>query len=114
MTQKLIVRDPRVYTEEECREKFLRHLAGYVRYWLKEKRAATVEEKLAGLAFSMLVMIDGGTVELPSFKLSPAPHDDDKEYCQKNGEDWWPQEKDAVDIGGGLHEEWHKYYDPAR
>lgn len=96
---------PREMTPEECRTALLEQIAVNVRYWLHEPRAATVREKLNGLAFSILVIIDGESA-LPGFELIPSPHEDDKEYHRENGDNWWP---DDVDISGDLHEHWHKF-----
>ncbi len=94
-------------TPEEARDRFLASVADAVQYWLNEQRRPSAKEKLEGLAFSILVMIDGGHGSLPSFKLIPNPHPTDKSYCQENGEDWWPNN---CDIGGGLHELIHQKY----
>jgi hypothetical protein len=56
--------------------------------------------RFEGLAFSLLVILDGGT-DLPGFKLSPDPHPSDKEFNQKRGENWFPKD---CDIAGELHE----------
>ena len=93
--------EPRQYTREECREMFLDEIRASVRYWLGEKSVPTAKEKLEGLAFSILVILDGGT-GLPGMKVTPNPHEDDAEFHREQGENWWP---DGVDIGGGLHEE---------
>lgn len=68
----------------------------------------TVQERLDGLAFSILVAMDGCT-ELPAFKIIPLPHPSDRQYCEDGGENWWP---DDLDIGGSLHDEWHRKAGP--
>lgn len=100
---------PRVFTEGECREKFLRHVWTLIEFWEKDSRAETVHAKMTGLAFSMLVMLDGGSVALASFSVCPSPHPDDKEYHRERGENWWPTDEDAVDIAGSLHELFYQY-----
>lgn len=100
---------PRVLTQEEVREKFIRHVWELIRYWSSEDRQPSIDGKLSGLAFSILVMIDGGSAGLCSFSLCPSPHADDKEYHRERGENWWPTDEDRVDIGGSLHELFYKY-----
>ena len=95
----------REYTTEEVREKFLKHVINLTTCWngVKER---TCLEKLEGLAFSMLVLLDGGT-ELPGFIVAPAPHEDDKEYLKKQNENWFPENnKPSINcnIAGYLHE----------
>lgn len=99
----------RELTREEVRERFLTHVRNLVTYWEKSERAPTAREKLEGVAFSILVAIDGGAMGLPSFILAPNPHPEDKPYHQENKEDWWPEnhhldEGINCDIAGGLHE----------
>ena len=48
----------RPLTEEEVRMNFLRHIKGMVKYWAVQPHQ-TIDEKLDGLAFSILVAIDG-------------------------------------------------------
>lgn len=100
--------EPRAWTEEECRDMFLRHVAVLVRYWhdLPAPATRTVLDRMNGLAFSILSTIDGSSMEVPAFALTPAPHPDDAGYHRINGDNWWP---DDVDIAGGLHEVWHRF-----
>lgn len=90
----------KAYSHEECQKMFLDHVRNMVSYWLDEKRTPETKEKLNGLAFSILVLLDGGT-SLPGFKVVPTPHPDDKQFQIDEGDDYWP---DDVDIAGGLHE----------
>ena len=94
----------REMTVEECRAKFLGHISAMVDFWLNESRTPDTREKMEGLAFSILVAIDGES-SLPAFVLSPSPHPDDKKHHQDNDEDWWPED---ADIAGPLHEIWCK------
>lgn len=90
--------ETRALTEEEVRNLFLEHIKNMIEYWLAENR--TEKRKLEGLAFSILVAIDGET-DLPAFKLIPDPHPEDKQDHIDNGENWFP---DDIDIAGCLHE----------
>ena len=97
-------------TKEEVREEFLGHLRMMVSYWEKLEGNHSTKERLEGLAFSMLVAIDGGT-NLPSFILAPMPHEDDKEFHTNEGEDYYPENHESdvkCDISGSLHEQFYK------
>lgn len=100
---------PREMTEEEVRERFLRHVASLVDYWESETRAESLRARLEGLAFSMLVAIDGGAAGLPGFILAPSPHKDDKEFNRSRGANWYPRAKCEHDIAGSLHEEFSRF-----
>jgi hypothetical protein len=102
---------PRAYTPEEARDLFLEHIRCMVDYWATVK-GRTEKEKLSGLAFSILVTLDGGT-NLPAFDaipvrtgkgchfdIVPCPHPTDKDYCKDNGENWF----EPVPLPGTLHE----------
>lgn len=96
------------YTMEEVREMFLERIWDYIYYWDKIEKE-TCREKLEGLAFGILVILDGGT-RLPGFIVAPCPHPDDKEYSEDIGENWFPQNQKpnvACDIAGSLHELFH-------
>ena len=77
------------YTKEEIREEFLDEIRGLVKYWNKVDKP-TVEEKLSGLAFSILVLLDGCNMSFPSVDLLISPHPDDEEYHKQLGERWYP------------------------
>lgn len=107
----------RQYTRDEVREQFLKKVASYAKYWENESRAVTVREKLEGLAFGMLVILDGGCPDIPGFLVIPNPHPEDKDYHISEGEDYFPFSKSikdvrANDIGGGLHEGIGKFFPP--
>lgn len=104
--------EPRAYTPEEVRERFLNNVIGMIAYWNGEggsnvPKDSSSRHRLEGLAHSILVMIDGGNGFMPSFDLSPSPHPDDKQYYKDNGENWY--EPDQVMNDCQLHEEfWAK------
>lgn len=86
--------EPRAYTSEEERKKFLDHICGMISYWNSEGRSnvpkdLSSRERLEGLVHSILVMIDGGSGGMPAFDISPAPHPDDKEFNKKQGCNWY-------------------------
>jgi len=98
---------PREYTMEEVREIFLNHVNNMVHFWNDQDEGNQLD-RLNGLAFSILVALDGGSSGCPGFIVAPHPHPDDKEYCEKKtGENWYPQNNSAqvkCDISGCLHE----------
>lgn len=80
-------------TVEDARKELLQQLDSMVSYWANQKDAS-LNDKLRGVVFSFLVIIDGESV-LPSFELIPNSHKDD--------EIQWPN----VDISDGeLHSMW--------
>ena len=96
------------YTKEEMRSIFLEHIKGLVEYWENESRKLTSLEKLKGLAFSVLVTLDGGDGCLPAFKVEPDDHSTDKEYHQKRGEKFWPE---GYDLAGSLHTDFYEVFE---
>ncbi len=105
--------EPREFTSDEVRDKVLQHVASMSEYWATvklEPERDTVQQRLDGLAFSILAMLDGASVDVPAFVVSSCPHETDKDYCQDKGENWFPQFPDVevCDIAGGLHELYHK------
>lgn len=98
---------PRAYTADEARDIILQTVADYVDYWENETRRPTSREKLEGLAFSIMVIFDGGAGMLPGFIVKPNPHESDKDYSISQGDNWWDPK---TDIAGSLHENIHKFF----
>jgi hypothetical protein len=100
---------PRELTKDEVTDKFLKHIKAMEKYWegLPNKSS---EEKLNGLAFSILVLLDGGAGFMPSFIVAPSPHEEDKDFCiNEEKTNYFPEnhqieDKIKCDISGGLHE----------
>ncbi len=69
---------------------FLQHLKHLADYW--ERQEISDKEKLEGLTFSMLVMLDGGSGDMPGFAVRP---------IGENGDE-------GKDIAGSLHEKFHQ------
>jgi len=91
---------------EEARKRFLNHVRNMAAYW-RDLPNETVEERLNGLAFSILVAIDGGAGGLPKFIFAPDPHPTDRAYHVENDEPFWPENHQVrieADISGCLHE----------
>lgn len=96
----------KAYRTEEVREQFLAHVRMLVNYWDNVPRE-TSKEKLSGLAFSMLVLLDGGTY-LPHFLVIASPHPEDKVYNIENGDDYYEESSLENSISGSLHEMLYK------
>jgi len=97
-------------TVDEVREDFLQHIRTLVNYWdeVGEPDAPkTQKERLAGLAFSIMVTLDGGAGNLPGFVVAPISAEGDKEWYIQQGEDYYADlDEDSIkcDIAGYLHE----------
>lgn len=103
----------RPYTQEEIMRQFLDYFSAMVDFWADVK-GKNDKEKLSGLAFSILSMLDGCAGDLPAFEVIPTPHPEDKEYLKSQGENWYPDVEsgdEAVTVHGDhmLHELWHRF-----
>jgi hypothetical protein len=95
---------------EEVREEFLDHVRFMVDYWDNVEKDTT-KEKLSGLAFSILVALDGCASDLPAFIVAPLPNKEDKQYLIENEEDYYSENHNSdvkCDIAGSLHELFYK------
>ena len=98
-------------TVDEVRNEFLLHIKTLINYWEKEPTQNTVKDRLSGLAFSILVAIDGCAMGLPSFILAPLPHEDDKQFNIDEENNFYPENHNSnvnCDISGCLHELFYK------
>lgn len=103
----------RQLTTDEVRERLLDHFHMIVKYWASVEGPKSLEDRMNGLAFSMLAALDGTSADLPAFIVAPYPHQSDKAFRKKNKEDWYPEnnavwKKIQSDVGGCLHERWYK------
>lgn len=104
----------RPLTNEEVRDQFLKHVVNLVAYWgSSDLGDQTTDERLSGLAFSILSAIDGSAMSLPGFILAPNPHPTDAEFAASEGlEVFFPETPEVhTDIAGGLHEHYHAVKD---
>lgn len=90
-------------TRPQIIDRFLAHINGVAEYAEKESRWKTPREKIRGAIFSVLAAIDGSAAALPAFNLCPAPHPDDRDYHKERGEDYYPAEREHLNIAGELH-----------
>ena len=96
----------RAYTKAEVREEILRYIKELEKYWggLPDK---TVAERLSGLSFSILTMIDGATMDLPAMDLVLRPHPDDREFNINEGNNYY-EDGMVVSDDVHLHDFYHK------
>jgi len=100
--------ESRQHTTDEVRNQFLQMVWNEIDYWKKQK--VSEQEKMEGVVFSILVMIDGDSATLPPFILAPCPHQGDRNFLEEEGMNWYPQndnEQINGDIGGELHDMFH-------
>lgn len=107
--------EPRVYTTDEVREMFLKYVDNSVNYWTNGiSHEWSAARAVRGVAFSILVALDGEAADLPAFMVIPSPHETDEAYHREQGENWFPsmvvsnvdESSDCLpDIAGSLHDE---------
>ena len=90
--------------EKEIQERIFAYLDNMIDYWISEKNRPSIRDKMEGLIFSVLIMVDGESI-LPAFKLIPSPCSEDKDYLTQLGEKYYP---DDLDIAGDLHHSWSR------
>ena len=93
--------EPRAYTPDEVQGMLLDHIWNLIDYWNDLDTERDRRERMSGLAFSILSMLDGCSMGLPGFLVTPIPHSSDKEYHRDEGQNWFPEDKPDL---GMLHE----------
>lgn len=96
-------------TQDEARHLFLKHIASLVEYWEKESRASTSKDKLEGLAFSIMVTLDGGSGGHPGYQLIPNTNPEDIDFAKKEGFDYYPEEPEDIIGNSSLHNSINQY-----
>ena len=95
----------RAKTKEEVRNEFINEIKDMGQYWLEIQKENGYDTKrtLEGFLFSIYGLFDGVNVGVPAFDIVIAkrngekkgfnivvrPHPDDKQYHQKNDEDYY-------------------------
>ena len=92
----------RAYTKEEVRTRLLGYFKELAQYWARQGDITDLA-KCEGIAFSILVAIDGDSMELPAFNLVLRPHPDDKAYLIGEGENWYESGM-AINDNCSLHD----------
>ncbi len=90
-------------TAEEVRQLFLSSVRASARHWAEHPKERTVQQRCDGLAFSILSMFDGSSMNLPRMEIVLRPLPEDKQYCIENDEDWFEDGQVINDCV--LHEE---------
>jgi hypothetical protein len=97
-------------TQEEARDEFLAYIWNLIEYWNSTDyrvlpQPQSTRQRLQKLAFSILVAIDGESIEIPGCDLVPRVPKEDQEYMKTQGVNWFP---DGEDISlGGLHDRFY-------
>ena len=96
---------PRAYSEEEVINIMFMHIKQLVKYWATVEgfngKPKSVEDRLDGLAFSILVMLDGGSMVFPGAIIKVNGHPSDKDFHISQGENWF---EIGMEIATQLHE----------
>ncbi len=104
----------RQLTREEARDEFLKYIWDRIEECESTdeqvlRQPKTIHERLSLLAFGILVMIDGESIQIPGCDLVPHVPKEDQDYWKSQGKNWFP---DGEDISmGGLHD---RLYDVGR
>lgn len=91
------------YTPEEVRQQLYSAMRGLCQYWAGVP-GCSVQEQMEGLCFSILNIIDGGSLLLPAMDIHLSPHESDPEYYREQGERWY--EPQMLINNCAMHEEW--------
>lgn len=105
--------EPRAYTAAELQERLFSCLWRNIHYWeTLDKPTYSVRDRLGGLAFSLLNIFDGTSMDFPTLDIVASPHPDDKQYHIDQGDNWI---EPGTVINGDLllHEHFYQY-DPQR
>ena len=100
----------REYTVEEMQKQFIEAIYSDIEYWKNLEKyhsfeePPTLDEKMEGLAHSILTLIDGFSMHGSGYALIPISTQEDIDYNIENGTNYRPQyEPDGVaDLGGEL------------
>jgi hypothetical protein len=99
-------------TVDVVRGEVLNHIRDMVNYW-ESSEGKTSKEKLDGLAFSILVMLDGES-NLPPFIVAPLESSENIQFAISEGRDYYPENKVEIvskikcDIAGSLHDQYYQ------
>ena len=105
---------PRQITQEEMQDQFFHKLWEMIQYWeTVMPTVRPVRNRLEGLAFGFLTLLDGTAGGPPPFDVYPNPGDKDKEHNEESGRNWWPPREEEVALREGglqlLHEHWRAF-----
>lgn len=78
------------YSEKEVKDMFLKKIKSITNYW-SNYEAKSNKERCEGVAFSILSLIDGCSIDFPAIDMRLAPYPDDKQCHIDNDEDYFEQ-----------------------
>jgi len=78
------------YSEKEVRDMFMKKIKSITDCWSRYE-AKSNKERCEGVAFSILALIDGCSVDFPAINMLLAPHPDDKQCFIECGEDYFEE-----------------------
>ncbi len=78
----------REYDQQEIREKFMRQWWATVSFWRDQPNIDG--DRVEGLGFSLLSLLDGCSMGFPGCEVIPCPHESDKAYHISEGENYYP------------------------
>lgn len=93
--------EPKPYSQEEACKLVVEHLRTMAAYWAEIPNLST-KERVEGMAFSCLTMIDGSS-PLPGFALTPIVDDVDVTCCQESGEPYFDPSR-PINLPYSLHD----------
>lgn len=97
-------------SKKEAQLRFLKHVCGMVHYWstVQHDNVKDTQDRVSGVAFSILAAIDGSSMAVPGYVLIPDPHPEDEAFHKANDEDWYAKASIRGDIAGDLHGQFHE------
>lgn len=97
---------PRAFTAKEVQKQILAYFRDVAKYRATVNNGDTVEQRCMGVAFDILVFLDGHIGSFPAFDLYPAPHPNDKQHCIDTGRTYYDPKMKVNDVL--LHEAFYK------
>jgi hypothetical protein len=88
---------PRAWTAEEIAEKIVTQFATLAEYWATIPEGGDIGRRCHGVAYSILGALEGRGLDLPGFTLVPAPDPSDKDFCIKQGENYFDPKTEVND-----------------
>lgn len=103
--------EPRKMSNDEVRDAFMERVWAAVRFW--QTANATDEERIMGVAFSIMNVLDGTDGDV-SFAICPTPHRDHAADRIADGKNYYPSaDEDGIscDLASGvdLHDYFYEY-----
>ncbi|NTF18161.1 hypothetical protein G6L37_07060 [Agrobacterium rubi] len=97
--------EPRAYTSDELRDAFLDEVRSIAKSWADPKIDRDIEGRCNGVAFSIMALLDGCSIGIPTIDLVFQPHVADKDHHIGRGENWI---EPGTVVDQGLHEDYYQ------